>query len=67
LKSERTRHSNRLQALLIAQGVQLKVGRDFGARLGTVRLWDGQPLPASLHARLEREYEQLCVGQRQLL
>lgn len=67
LKTERTRHSNRLQALLITQGVQLKVGRAFLARLGTVRLWDGQPLPASLHARLAREYEQLRFGQRQIL
>ncbi len=67
LKSERTRHSNRLQALLIAQGVRLPVGRDFRARLGAVRLWDGQPLPASLHARLEREYEQLRFVHQQIL
>jgi transposase len=66
LKSERTRHSNRLQALLISQGVRLKVGRDFLAALETVRLWDGQPLPPELRARLEREYECLCFGQRQI-
>lgn len=67
LKSERTRHSNRLQALLISQGVRLPVGRDFLARLEQVRLWDERPLPVGLHARLALEYEQLRFVHRQIL
>ena len=66
LKRDRTRHSNRLQAFLISQGIRLKPGPDFLAQLAAVRLWDGQPLPAGLRSRLEREYEQLCLGEEQI-
>ena len=67
LKSERTRHRNRLHAFLLSQGVRLTLGRDFLAQLQRVRLWDGQPLPAGLRARLEREYAQLCFVHQQIL
>jgi transposase len=35
-------------------------------RLGTMRLWSGQPLPASLHARLTRECQQLDAIQARI-
>ncbi|MGH8609277.1 MAG: hypothetical protein ACREX9_18250 [Gammaproteobacteria bacterium] len=47
LKKERTGHRNRLQSLLVTQGVVLKPGRDFLARLGGVVLWNGAPCPPS--------------------
>ena len=56
LKAERTRHTNRIQGLLVSQGVRMSVGSDWMQALARVRLWDGSALPAGLRARLEREY-----------
>ena len=62
LKKERTRHVNRIKGLLASQGVQVKVGSDFLARLSEVRLWDGSRLPTGLRGRLEREWGRMeCV------
>ena len=66
LKSERTGHRNRLQGLLVAQGIRLKPGRDFLARLEKVSLWDGRALPTGLKGELEREYKRLRVVEEQL-
>jgi transposase len=57
LKRERTRITNRIKGLLAAQGVRLKITRDFASKLEGVRLWDGSPLPPALCARLKREWE----------
>jgi transposase len=57
LLKERTQHNNRIQSLLIAQGVRLKVKAGFAERLAAVRLWDGRELPADLKAELLREWE----------
>lgn len=59
LLGERTRHRNRLSSKLIAQGVRLPIDGRFAERLGEVRLFDGQPLPAHLKAGLLREWERL--------
>jgi transposase len=77
LKSDRTRHSNRIKGLLAGQGLRLPVGADFLERLEQVRLWDGRPVPAGLRARLEREFagfvfvegqiEELEAERRQML
>jgi transposase len=57
LKKEHTRVRNRIQGLLASQGIRLPKGRDLGALLEGIRLWDGSPLPAGLRARLQREWE----------
>jgi transposase len=56
LKSDQTRHINRLKGLLAGQGVQLGVGAHFLEQLDQVRVWDGSPLPPGVRARLKREY-----------
>ena len=66
LKKERTRHGNRIKGLLASQGVRLKVGRDFLKQLEEVRLWDGSRLPASLQARLEREWSRRELVEEQI-
>jgi transposase len=69
LKQDRTRHSNRIQGLLVGQGVRLTVRGDFLERLEGVRLWDGSPVQPGLRSRLEREYAgwQFVDGQIQEL
>jgi transposase len=56
LKTDRTRHINRIKGLLAGQGVCMSVTGDFLERLESVRLWDGAPLLPGLRSRLEREY-----------
>jgi len=60
LKKERTEHSNRIRALLAAQGVDLGSGASALRRsFDLLRLWDGSELPPVLRARLEREQQRL--------
>jgi len=60
LKRERTRHINRIKAVLVSQGVRLKkINCGFAHWLEHVRLWDGSNLPPQLRSRLVREYERL--------
>ena len=66
LKAERRNHRMRIQSLLFAHGIDLKVGRKFLEALPGLRQWDGQPLPTSLHARLVREYQRLQMVQEQI-
>lgn len=66
LKKERTLHRNRIQALLIGQGIRLALKADFGERLESLTLWDGSPLPAELKLRLQREWERLELVERQI-
>ena len=56
LKAEKTRHSNRIQSLLVLYGIRRSVGRKFLNQLREMRLADGSPLPRQLRHRLEREY-----------
>jgi transposase len=65
LKSERTRHVNRIKGLLISQGIAIAVKSDLPDRLATLRLWDGSRLPEELVMRLQREYQRwLFVNQQ---
>jgi transposase len=65
LKSERTRHTNRIKGLLTCQGVSVSVKPDFLDRLESIRLWDGSYLPEALRMRLRREYQRwLFVNQQ---
>ena len=66
LKSERTRHINRIKAMLVAQGVRMEVRRDFLQRLEEIRLWDGSKLPPRLKGRLRREYRRLQLVEEQI-
>jgi transposase len=66
LKRERTRHINRIKGLLSSQGVVMEVRTGFMEAIGTVRLWDGSPLPGRLRMRLEREYERMGLLQQQI-
>jgi len=66
LKTDRTRHINRIKGLLAGQGVCLSVTGDFLERLESVRLWDGAPLLPGLRSRLEREYACLQFVNQQI-
>jgi transposase len=65
LKTERTRHINRIKGLLICQGVSVPVKANFPDLLESIRLWDGSQLPEALCMRLQREYQRwLFVNQQ---
>lgn len=66
LKTDRTRHINRLKGLLASQGVILPVGNDFLEKVKSARLWDGSPIPPGLMARLERDYRSLIFIEGQI-
>ena len=67
LKSERTRHTNRIGSLLISQGVKIPAKRGFVELLRSCQIWDGSLLPKHLVCRLEREYRRLEVVREQIL
>jgi transposase len=58
-KKERTRIICRIKSLLFTQGVRLRKLENLPEKLQKIRLFNGDPLPAGLHARLLREWEQL--------
>jgi transposase len=66
LKSERTRHNNRIKGLLINQGISIAVKPDLPDRLETIRLWDGSSLPDALVLRLQREYQRWMFVDQQI-
>jgi transposase len=66
LKAQRAQHSNRIKGYLANQGICLAVRDDFPERLQQLRLWNGDPLPASLQARLLREFQRFQLAQEQI-
>lgn len=66
LKHERTSHRNRIQSLLVSQGLQVKLGPQFLLHLEQAVLWDGSALAPHLKERLQREYERLTKVQEQI-
>jgi transposase len=66
LRHEQTSHSNRIKGLLASCGEALQVDRHLPRRLKNLRLWDGAPLPADLHARVLREFERIQGVNRQI-
>lgn len=66
LKHERTSHRNRIQSLLVSQGVKVKLGPEFLLQLEKVVLWDGSALGSGLKERIQREYERLVYVQEQI-
>jgi transposase len=65
LKKERTGHRNRIQALLVSQGVRLQPRHDLLERLEAARLWDSSALPPDLQAELRREDARLRLVDEQ--
>jgi transposase len=66
LTADRTRLINRLRGLLLTQGVQLPMDKDFLAHLRTARIWDGSPVPPGLQERLRADWAQLQQVEGQL-
>ena len=66
LKQERTRHLNRLQGLLVAQGVRCSIDKNFVAALPAQRNADGRALGPRLQAELVRQYRRLQLVTQQI-
>lgn len=66
LKSEQTRHTNRIKSLLISQGVKIPAKNGFVGLLQRCRVWDGSLLPKHMVSRLEREYQRLQIVREQI-
>lgn len=66
LTADRTRLINRLKSLLMTQGVQVPIDKDFLAHVRAARLWDGSPVPPGLHERLRQDWAQLQQVEAQL-
>lgn len=69
-KRDRTRITNRIKALLFGQGIHLSDLKELPQRLGSLYIWNGEPLPKSLRARIERAWEQvemITMGIRELV
>ena len=66
LKEQRTQHTNRIKGYLANQGICLEVKDDFPEIVEHQRLWNGEPLPAGLRARLLCEYQRFQLVQEQI-
>jgi transposase len=68
LLKERTAHTNRIKALLHAQGIRdaKPLARDFLRRLKDLRTGDGRTPPPRLAAEIAREHERLVIVDRQI-
>ena len=68
LVRERTGHSNRIKALLIAHGVRALRITDakWCERLDQMRTGDGRPIPARLKIEIEREWKRLKMVAEQV-
>ncbi|MFC1880609.1 IS110 family transposase [Thermodesulfobacteriota bacterium] len=68
LKSERTRHRNRIKGLLVQQGIKVSnpSQKKFLEVLEKVRTWNGQAVAPGLKSQVVREYERLQVVEDQI-
>ena len=66
LKTEETKHRNRIRSLLITRGIDLSINRDFLEILPTAREWDGNHLPAHLLSEIRRQFVRLRMVWTQL-
>ncbi|MFQ5745456.1 MAG: IS110 family transposase [Acidobacteriota bacterium] len=66
LKSEQTRHVNRIKGLLAGWGLQVTAVQRLPQVLSHLQTWDGGHLPPQLRQRLLREWERLQLVQRQI-
>jgi transposase len=66
LKEERKQHRVRIQSLLFTQGIDVKVGAKFLAKLEQMRCWNREPMPAQMRERIEGEYHRLQLVETQI-
>lgn len=66
LKEERKQHRVRIQSLLFTQGIDVKVGSKFLAKLEQLRCWNREPIPAQMRERIEGEYHRLQLVEAQV-
>jgi transposase len=66
VQQDRSRLWCRLQALLLTQGLRLRIDAEFLQRLEAARLWDGRPVPEGLAQRIRRVWVQLDLVNTQL-
>jgi transposase len=68
LKSERTRHRNRIHGILIQQGLRVRnpSTKKLVKELDLMRTWDGRELPAEMKVRLARVHERLRMVEEQI-
>ena len=66
LKRDRTRVTNRITGLLATVGVYVTVDAKLLQRLDQVMQWNGQPIPATLRARVAREWEKVALFTTQI-
>jgi transposase len=57
--AERTRWRTRIHGQLITVGVRLPITAQWRTQLAAVRMWDGQPIPLALVARVEIAWRHL--------
>src|SRR5215216_7453854 len=68
LVKERTRHVNRIKALLHGQGIRdaMPLKPSFLSDLDTVRTGDGRALPPQLKGEIRRQHERLLLVHKQI-
>jgi transposase len=66
LKEERKQHRVRIQSLLFTQGIDVKVGSKFLAKLEQLRCWNREPMPSQMRERIEGEYHRLQLVETQI-
>lgn len=66
LKEERKQHRVRIQSLLFTQGIDVTVGAKFVEKLGRMRCWSEEPIPAEMRQRIEEEYHRLQLVEAQI-
>ena len=66
LKEERKQHRVRIQSLLFTQGIDVKVGPKFLEKLGRLRCWNEETIPAQMNQRIQDEYHRLQLVEAQI-
>ena len=66
LKRDRTRVTNRIIGLLATVGVYVKIDAKFPTHLEELQQWDGQAIPATLRARVAREWDKVTLFTSQI-
>ena len=65
-KQDRGSVTNRIKGLLFKVGVKLEDLRDLPAQLSRIRLWNGEPLPQGLRARIERDWQMVQQSRQRI-
>ena len=68
LKREKTMHCSRISGLLVQHGIHIKnpCRRNLSKILSSACCWNGQPVPAELRVRIDREFERLQMVTEQI-